>query len=378
MLQSRIRQSPPLGPPRYSGECGSGEDGMTDFYDRARSSGREQRRRRRTKRKRPELSSEEQAYREAGRRADRKISFVRHLVAYSFVLAFLMVVTRTVYVPAIVGLAWGIGLSLHFFQAILAPELRKKWIQSEVERQVQRSATRRRREFSGEKTRSLEELSASIAHEIRNPITAAKSLVQQMGEDPASNENVEYAAVALEELDRVEKSISHLLRYAREEGMQLHTLQLEEVVSSALETLRDRFEKCGVELECTADTRCEMEGDAEMLRRVFLNLVGNAIDALTESGMPDRRISIDVGENLAGSEVWASVKDNGPGIDPELQDKIFAPFFTSRPDGTGLGLAITRKLVDAHGGGIELTSEPGRGTEFLVTFPKTQNGGGSR
>ncbi len=351
---------------------------MADWDKGGRFETRPHRRRRRRVRTRPEVTPEEKAYQEARRRADRKLSFVRHFVCYAFTLAFLLVVTRGVFAPAIVGLSWGIGISMHFFQAIVAPELRRKWIQSEVQREVRRTVTRHRRELSGEKTRSLEQLSASIAHEIRNPITAAKSLVQQMGEDPGSSENVEYAAVALEELDRVERSISHLLRFAREEDVEIKTTRLEEVVAGALETLRDRVQKAGVEVESKVDAPGEMEGDPDKLRRVFINLIGNALDALTEAGISRPRIDLGVGENLGGTEVWASVRDNGPGIDPERQDKIFTPFYTSRAEGTGLGLAITRKLVEAHGGTIELSSSPEKGTEFLLSFPKTQNGGGDR
>ncbi len=353
---------------------------MSDRDERSGTSrGRLRHRPRRTRsRVRRELSPEERTYVEAKRRADRKLAVVRHFVCYVVTLAFLLVVTRGVFVPAIVGLGWGICLSMHFFQAIVAPGLRRKWIESEVQREVQRTVTRRRRELTGDKTRSLEQLSASIAHEIRNPITAAKSLVQQMGEDPGSDENVEYAAVALEELDRVERSISHLLRYAREEDVEIRTTQLEEAMASGLETLRERIERGGIDVQTKVDAPGEMEGDPEKLRRVFINLIGNAADALTENGVERPRIELAVGENLAGTEVWASVRDNGPGIELERQEKIFTPFYTSRNNGTGLGLAITRKLVEAHGGGIELSSTPGKGTEFLVSFPKTQSDGGSR
>ncbi len=359
-----------------------GGDEMADWDDRPRWEERPRKRPGRTRRSRArarrEITPEEKAYQEARRRADRKIAFVRHFVCYFFTLAFLLVVTRTLFVPAIVGLSWGIGISLHFFQAILAPELRRKWIQSEVQREVQRTVTRHRRELSGDKARSLEQLSASIAHEIRNPITAAKSLVQQMGEDPRSDENMEYAAVALAELDRVERSISHLLRYAREEDIELRTTRLEEVMTSALETLSERIKKAGVDVQSKVDAAGEMEGDPEKLRRVFINLIGNAVDVLSESGVERPCIELGVGENLAGTEVWASVRDNGPGIDPERQDKIFTPFYTSRADGTGLGLAITRKLVEVHGGVIELDSQVDKGTEFRLSFPKTQSSGGKR
>jgi signal transduction histidine kinase len=336
---------------------------------------RRSRRRERTDRL---LTPEERVYHEATRRAEHKIKFVQHVISYCCVVGFLAFLG--IFVPFFrfaalaTGFGWGIGLTSHFFQAMVAPTLRKRWISSEVDRQVQKTVTRERRSLEEEKLRSLEELSASIAHEIRNPITAAKSLVQQMGEDPSSSENVEYAKVALEELDRVERSISHLLRYAREEEMQVRSLRLAEVVESALETLRERIEKTKVTLTRDLASDGEMEGDADKLRRVAINLVGNALDALEEAGTPSPRIDVSLGENLAGNEVWLRVRDNGPGFDEETQKKIFRPFFTSKANGTGLGLAITRKLVDAHGGSIEVTSAPGQGAEFLVTLPKNGNG----
>jgi signal transduction histidine kinase len=331
-----------------------------------RGEGRLRHRRRRGE---PELTPEEQAYREARLNAERKIKFVQHFVTYFFVCFFLFFVAGRV-AATIVGLAWGIGLASHFFQAIIAPDLRRKWVGTEVDQQVARSVTRERRALEGENLRSLEELSASIAHEIRNPITAAKSLVQQLGEDPGSPDNVEYAQVALQELDRVERSISHLLRYAREEAMDVREIQLADVLDSALDTLRDRIEGAGVKLTLELDSEGSMEGDPEKLRRVLINLVGNALDAFDEVGQHDPNIDVALGENLAGTEVWIRIKDNGGGMDPETQKKIFRPFYTSKSNGTGLGLAVTRKLVDAHRGTVELHSTPGSGTEFVLTFPK--------
>jgi signal transduction histidine kinase len=98
--------------------------------------------------------------------------------------------------------------------------------------------------------------------------------------------------------------------------------------------------------------------------------VGNALDALGDGRTQSPRVEVEAGENLAGSEVWVRIRDNGPGIEPERLHKIFSPFYTSKTDGTGLGLAISKKLVDAHGGSISATSAPGAGTEFLLTFPK--------
>jgi two-component system sensor histidine kinase PilS (NtrC family) len=274
------------------------------------------------------------------------------------------------FVAMIVALSWGIGLASHFFQAIVAPDLRRKWVRGEVDRQVSRTVSRQRVALEDEKLRSLEELSASIAHEIRNPITAAKSLVQQLGEDPGSAENVEYAQIALQELDRVERSISHLLRYAREEEMHPERMKLVDAAESALETVRERIETGRVQVRRDFDVPGEMVGDTEQLRRVFINLIGNALDAFAEAKSSSPVLELAIGENLGGNEVWARVKDNGPGMDRDTQTRIFKPFFTSKANGTGLGLAITRKLVDAHGGEIELASAPGQGSEFTLHFPK--------
>jgi signal transduction histidine kinase len=320
-----------------------------------------------------ERSEEQKLYRQARRRAAVKLSFVTHFVTYGSVVIMLLFIAgfRAAFYTAF---GWGIFIVLHYFAALVAPELRRRFIDNEVSLEVQKSATRERRSLEDRHARSLEQLSASIAHEIRNPITAAKSLVQQMGEDPASRENVEYANVALEELDRVERSISHLLRFARDEEIRIGELSLAEVVDSALETFRDRVTRSSVHVRREIDSEGWMQGDAEKIRRVFINLVGNALDALEAAGTADPRLEIAAGENLAGTEVWLRVRDNGPGIAPEALDDIFSPFYTSKATGNGLGLAISKKVVDAHGGSIEAESTPGSGSEFLLTFPKRAPG----
>jgi signal transduction histidine kinase len=350
----------------------AGRPDVRDAWDEMAEAQRPRRRRR----GRRELSREERAYREARRRAHAKFGFITHLVAYATVCIFLALVAG-IRVGFVVSLAWGIGIVFHYFGALVAPGLRQRLIEREVTREVAASAPRERRSIEDRHARSLEQLSASIAHEIRNPITAAKSLVQQLGEDPSSRDNVEYAKVALDELDRVERSISHLLRFAREEEVRLRDLRLAEVLDSALDTFRDRLARQGVELALDVETEGEMRGDAEKLRRVLINLLGNALDALEQGAVSRPRLEVSAGENLAGTEVWLRLRDNGPGIDPERLQRIFSPFYTSKPSGTGLGLAISKKLVDAHGGSIEARSNPGEGTEFLLTFPKRTRSSGS-
>ena len=195
-----------------------------------------------------------------------------------------------------------------------------------------------------------------------------------MGEDPLSGENVQYANVALEELDRVEHSISHLLRYARDEEIRFEPFEMAEIVESTIDSFRDRIDLLSVELELQLDTPGQMLGDAERMRRVLVNLVGNALDALEQSDTPVPRLQIEAGENLAGTEVWVRVRDNGPGIHPDVVDNIFDPFFSTKEKGTGLGLALSKRVVDAHGGSMEVESNTESGTEFVLVFPKEAGG----
>jgi len=145
---------------------------------------------------------------------------------------------------------------------------------------------------------------------------------------------------------------------------------MEDVLESALETFRDRAARSGIEIDRRYDGAASLEGDPEQLRRVVINLVANAMDALEEGDVGAPRIEVSMGENLAGTEVWVRIVDNGQGIDDETRQRIFDPFYTSREDGTGLGLALCRKIVDGHGGTIEVETRAGEGTTFVLTFPR--------
>jgi two-component system NtrC family sensor kinase len=305
---------------------------------------------------------------DAERRAERKLRLTGELIKFAGVSLLLLVFLRPI--GFLVFLVWGLKLAPRVYRVWLEPELRERFVEGEVEKQVAESLLCERRVLEGEHARSLERLSASIAHEIRNPITAAKSLVQQMEEDPGASENVEYARVALAELERVERSVSHLLRFARDEELRFGELRLADVVDSALETFRDRLARSGIALERRLDCAGALRGDAEKLRRVAINLVANAVEALEHAGTKEPRIAVEVGENLAGSQVWLRVSDNGPGLSPAARDRLFSPFYTSKQEGTGLGLALSQKLVEGHGGSIEVESRPGAGAAFLVTLPK--------
>ena len=134
--------------------------------------------------------------------------------------------------------------------------------------------------------------------------------------------------------------------------------------------LRERIDRSGVALRIDVDEAGMLVGDPEKLRRVVINLVGNALDAMNGASVRRPAIEVQAGENLAGTEVWLRVRDNGPGIERDRIEQIWAPFHTSKANGTGLGLPITRKVVETHGGSIEVEAPPDGGTEFRVVLPK--------
>ncbi len=344
---------------RRSNDPGSSEDSREErVRERGRRWGRSFGR---------EETPESASLREARAHARRKIGFLFHVVPYAFVCSSLLL-TAGFRTAAVVGFFWGIGIASHAL-AVIAPRLRRRFVDQEVSRHLQHRVRSERRALEGAHARSLEELSASIAHEIRNPVTAAKSLVQQMGEDPRARENVEYARVALEELDRVERSIAHLLRFAREEPLRLEPVRLSEAFTGALEVLADRVQRSGVEIVRDFDASDTIDGDPEKLRRVAINLVANALDAIASFGVPRPRIELSTGRGLGGREVFATVRDNGIGIDDRARDRIFQPFYTDKEHGTGLGLPLVKKWVEAHGGSIDVRSARGMGSEFVLTFP---------
>src|SRR6185369_12893232 len=239
---------------------------------------------------------------------------------------------------------WGIGLFSHYMGVFGGRYIRENYFEPAVEREVQRE----KHAIVTEKQADIGELSSTIAHEIRNPIAAAKSLVQQMGEDPQSVENVEYARVAIEELDRVEKRVSHLLKYAKEEDYEFSLVSLASVVDAALSQLKSKLETGRVRVARNYIGGPTVKADAEKLQRVFGNILDNAIDALAVVA-EDRRIDVFI-ENGMPRSACVRIVDNGAGIPPEKVAKIFNPFFTTKDHGTGLGMAIARKIVDAHQG----------------------------
>ncbi len=313
----------------------------------------------------PTPAPEQQIQQRARRRAAAEVGFYAHLQSYLGVIAFLALINAmTTWYPWFLwpALGWGLGLFFHYMGVFGAQRLKEQYFEPAVAREVQREKT----VLQTEKQADISDLTSTIAHEIRNPIAAAKSLVQQMGEDPASVENVEYAKVAMEELDRVERRISHLLKYAKEEDYQLAHVSLATVVDAALTQMKSKLDVAKVAAVRNYITGPTVNADAEKLKSVFVNIIDNAIDSFADVA-EGRRLDLYI-EN-GGRQATVRVRDNGRGIPPEKIDRIFNPFFTTKDHGTGLGMAISKKIVEAHTGTIEVESTVGRGTEFQVTLP---------
>src|SRR5262245_5229376 len=216
-----------------------------------------------------------------------------------------------------------------------------------------------------EKLAAIGELAARFAHEIRNPITAARSLAQQLQSDPASPLNAEHAGIIIEELERVERQVRDLLRFARREDLDLAPLDMGALVRATARDLERRLSETGIALSLEAPAGIVARGDREKLRQVLVNLVENAIDAL--SGRPaGKHLGLTVA--VVDHTAVLRVADDGPGIPPEAQAHIFEPFVSLKPSGTGLGLAIAKRTVDAHAGTLAVASRPGA-TTFEIRLP---------
>jgi signal transduction histidine kinase len=216
-----------------------------------------------------------------------------------------------------------------------------------------------------EKLAAIGELAARVAHEIRNPVTAARSLAQQLARALASAPDAEAATLILAELERVERQVVTLLRFSRRDEFHFASVDLGALARATVADLRPRLDAAGIGVEVvTADVTAR--ADAEKIRQVLVNLVENAIDALAEATEPPR-LSVVVGRQNGSAAV--RVTDNGPGVPADAMPHLFEPFFSRKAAGTGLGLAIAKRTIDAHGGRIDATSPPQGGTTFAVELP---------
>ncbi len=229
--------------------------------------------------------------------------------------------------------------------------------------------------LQNERLAAVAELSASLAHEIKNPLASIRSSVEQLSGSMQAGEDEKFLAqLVVRESDRLSRLLSEFLDFSSVSVTQRTKLNLLELASAAAKVAQEHPD-CRSETEILVEgDAVEIEGDEDLLHRVVFNLVLNAIQAagdkahVTVTVRRAKRADIPGGVSIE-KPALVKVVDNGPGIPGDLLNRLFEPFVTGRVGGSGLGLAIVQRAVDAHQGLVFAESVPGRGTTFTVLLP---------
>jgi two-component system NtrC family sensor kinase len=250
-------------------------------------------------------------------------------------------------------------------------------LMSSLEQQVQeRTAALRAAQdqlVRSEKLSSLGKLSASIAHEINNPLagilTFAKLIVrtldQGVPDDATRKTLVKHLLLVQRETERCSAIVRNLLDFARERPLTLKDVDLGAVVEEGIQLLSNQINIQNVTLEKRLVPLPPVEGDFGQLRQACVNVIMNACEAMARGG----KLTVESAVVEGGRWVEVAFTDTGPGIPPDHLSKIFDPFFTTKERGTGLGLSVVYGIVERHHGKIEIHSEVGKGTRVAVRLP---------
>ncbi len=225
----------------------------------------------------------------------------------------------------------------------------------------------RREVVQAERLAAIGELAAGVAHELRNPLTSVKLLLQYATK---GNSDSRIAAAELQlilnEVRRMESTIEGLLDFARKPELQRHRHNLVETIQRSLNLIEGRRIEAGIQVDYEVpDLPVVILGDAEQLNQVFVNLLQNAIEAMPDGGV----LRLEILPDALLNSVRIAVADNGNGISESIQHRLFEPFATTKARGTGLGLAISRRIIQQHGGTIRAENLPGSGALFVVELP---------
>jgi two-component system nitrogen regulation sensor histidine kinase GlnL len=241
------------------------------------------------------------------------------------------------------------------------------------------------RERLRDRLATLGEMAAAIAHEVKNPLASIEVMAGVLRRQFRDREDAHDVDVR-EQLDDIIKEakmanaiVVEVLEYVRPIQLQPESVSLIEVLAESVTMAEGKIPRGAIIMDMSVDPDVpDLTADAHQLRQMFANLIANAFEAMGGRGRVRIRARLLMGEvePLGGtrslpSRVRVEVHDDGPGISADDLERIFSPFFTTKPQGTGLGLAIVRKVVDAHDGTIHATSALGHGTTFTVTLPVT-------
>jgi signal transduction histidine kinase len=288
------------------------------------------------------------------------------LAAIAVAVGVLALLPRAITGPDLPASVYGLltAVSVLGVGALLAPvhaQIRKK--RDEIVRQ--------RNEIASDalaRAESLEQIGSKLAHELKNPLTGVKALVQLGLRSPAEGASHERLEVVEREVTRMQDILQNYLSFTRPlEGVTPRRVDLGPLVSDTLVVLSARADAGRVRLY--AKGHADVEADPRRLKEALLNLVANAIEATSPGG------EVEVEVRPAGDEAEIVIRDTGRGMPAEILRRIGTPFFTTRDDGTGLGVVLARSAVAQHGGSLRYESEPGKGTRVRVALPRVAGGG---
>jgi len=258
------------------------------------------------------------------------------------------------------------GLAIH--NALMYQEL--KAFSQQMEEKIQKTTADLRKTeaqlIRSEKLAALGQLSAGIAHEIRNPLTSINILIHSLTENlPTEHSRWEDLKVIEEEILRINEIVDQFLRFAKPASPLLEKTNLIPIFEEILQLLRPQIEKCKIAVKKEFEPLPLITADKEQIKQVILNLLMNAIQAMTGGG------KLGMSGRLSKDGYWVelAIQDSGVGIPPEDIDKLFDPFFSTKEGGIGLGLSIAHRIIDQHHGKIEVESTPGEGTLFTISLP---------
>jgi two-component system NtrC family sensor kinase len=246
----------------------------------------------------------------------------------------------------------------------------------ELEIAYQMLKQRQEQLIQSEKMAALGQLSAGIAHEIRNPLTSIKIFIQSLEKEIDLDENQEEDfRIIMKEIDRINENITRFLNFARPEEPLFQSINISALVKNTVNLLAAKLKNSGICLDISLlDEHPTVEGDPKQLAQVFLNLLLNAVEAMPQGGTLTISSAVKVNPDNRKESLQLIIKDTGHGIPEKDQPYLFDPFFTTKAGGTGLGLSIVYSIIQKHNGRIEVESELGKGSSFVLSLPIQKEG----